>query len=91
MRTQMVFFVAFALALVSAVCAARLELVQDRRSIFVIYHEADAPSSIAMAAAARLAIVHERGQPVIYLGDNRASRSLTVAALPSGREIGVSS
>ena len=91
MRTRVILTVAFASALTVAGCAEPLELVRDEETLFVIYHEADAPSSVAMAAAelqeyihratgAKLAIVNEPGEPMICLGDNASSRAEGLSA-----------
>ena len=75
--------------------AAPLDLARDGGTTYVIYHDAEAPSSVATAAAelqeyfhqatgAKLGIVHEPRWPMICLGDNAASRAagLSVADIP---------
>ncbi len=72
-----------------------IELVRDGRSPFVIYHDAKAPPSVAMAAAelqhyvhqaggVRLPIVHQPATPMICLGENVASQAagFSAAELP---------
>jgi len=95
MRKHAMVSLVLAFGVVTAGCAAPLELVRDGGTLFVIYHEADVPSSVAMAAAdlqdylskatgAKLAIANEPGEPMICLGDNPASRAegLYVADIP---------
>lgn len=79
----------------SGLCADPVELVRNGGSTHVIYHEADAPQSVAMAAAelrdyirkasgADLAIVNEPREPMICLADNASSRAagLALEAVP---------
>ena len=79
----------------AATPALPVELVHDQGSVFVIYHDEAAPSSVAMAASelqayvnkvsgAKLAIVHESRPPMICLGDNATSRAagLSVEDIP---------
>ena len=95
MRKHLMSGLILALGVVTTGCAAPLELVKGQGTLFVIYHEADAPSSVAMAAAelqdyiyqatgAKLAIINEPGEPMICLGGNPASRAegLSVADIP---------
>jgi hypothetical protein len=75
--------------------ADSIDLVREGHSPFVIYHDAAAPSSVAMAAVdlqryvheaggVELAIVQKPATPMICLGENAASEAagLTAAALP---------
>ena len=68
-----------------------IDLVRDGRSPLVIYHDAEAPSSVTMAAAelqryvqeasgVELAIVHEQATPMICLGENAASKAAELSA-----------
>ncbi len=95
MRKHLMSGLMLALGVVTTGCAAPLELVKGQGTLFVIYHEAEAPSSVAMAASdlqdymyqatgAKLAIVNEPGEPMICLGDNPASRAagLSVGDIP---------
>lgn len=84
-------------AIVLALCialegsAAPVELARNQGSDHVIYHDADAPLSIVMAASelqgylhkvsgAKLAIVQRPGEPMICLGENAASRAAGLSA-----------
>jgi hypothetical protein len=79
----------------ATVPALAVELVHERKSEFVIYHDAASPSSVAMAASelqsyvsrvsgAQLPIVNEPRVPMVCLGDNAASRSegLSIEDIP---------
>jgi hypothetical protein len=67
--------------------AAPIELVRSSGTNHVIYHQADAPPSVAMAAmelqeylykvaGAKLAIVNDPHRPMICLGDNASARAI---------------
>lgn len=70
-----------------------LTVVEDRQSLYVIYHAPDAPASvqlaakelqrvIAIATGAKLPVVSEPASPMIALGDSAAARAAGID--PSG-------
>jgi len=76
----------FVLIFSGVALASPLELVQDGKTSYVIYHEASAPQSVAMAAVdlqryfkeatgAELPIIREPREPMICLGQNDAARA----------------
>lgn len=86
MKACSVCVAALALYVAAEASAASVELVRNEGSDYVIYHDADAPLSIVMAASelqdyvlkvsgAKLAIVQRPGEPMICLGENAASRA----------------
>ena len=95
MKKTLLLTILWALATGGIGCAAPLNLAANGTTDYVIYHEANAPSSVAMAATdlqdylarvsgAKAAIVTEPKEPMICLGDNAASRQagLPVADMP---------
>ncbi len=92
MKWNPVVWIALPAILAASGCAAPLELVQDGASAYVIYHSADAPPSVAMAATelqeylhqatgAKLAIVNEPRAPMICLADNHTARAAGLSSV----------
>jgi len=86
MKTRLLAVGLLLLAGVSRARADDIRLVENGASRFVIYHQPDAPPSVARAASelqeyvekvsgAKLAIVDRPASPMICLGDNPASRA----------------
>lgn len=89
MRTICVVFLAVWITAKGSV--ASIELVRNQGSVYVIYHDPSAPSSVVMAASelqhyvrrvsgAKLEIVQRPGEPMICLGQNAASRAADVSS-----------
>jgi hypothetical protein len=85
----MMFAIVLTVIVTAASCAAPVKLVAGEGTTFVIYVDADAPPSVAWAAAtlqhcmyraakAKLAIVDEPTEPMICLGDNASARAAGV-------------
>nr|MBC8873561.1 hypothetical protein [Planctomycetota bacterium] len=87
MNTRTILFtIVLAASIAAKGSAAPVELVRNQGSGHVIYHDADAPLSIVMAASelqdyvhrvsgAKLALVQRPGERMICLGENAASRA----------------
>ncbi len=91
MNTRTFGAIVVALCIAAEASAAPVQLVRDQGCEHVIYHEADAPLSIVMAASelqdylhkvsgAKVAIVQRPSDPMICLGESAPSREAGLAS-----------